>query len=112
AVPLLGLSTRHPSIHEMRAIQLVDSSFRAPHLPDEAENKKGPPPQSGSKAISGASNRYLLCKRAMLAVRLVALAIKIDTLGFELPIRKSWKPSNVDCGRALERLKAFRCACR
>jgi hypothetical protein len=36
AVPLLGLSTRHPSIHEMRATQLVDSSFRAPHLPDAA----------------------------------------------------------------------------
>src|SRR2546421_12575823 len=36
AVPLLGLSTRHPSIHEMRAIQLVDSSFRAPYLPDAA----------------------------------------------------------------------------
>jgi hypothetical protein len=36
AVPLLGLSTRHPSIHEMRAIQLVDSRFRAPYLPDAA----------------------------------------------------------------------------
>jgi hypothetical protein len=36
AVPLLGLSTRHPFIHEMRATQLVDSSFRAPHLPDAA----------------------------------------------------------------------------
>jgi hypothetical protein len=36
AVPLLGLSTRHPSIHEMRATQLLDSSFRAPHLPDDA----------------------------------------------------------------------------
>jgi hypothetical protein len=33
AVPLLGLSTHHPSIHEMRATRLVDSSFRAPHLP-------------------------------------------------------------------------------
>src|SRR6266566_440947 len=32
AVPLLGLSTRHTSIHEMHAIQLVDSSSRAPHL--------------------------------------------------------------------------------
>jgi hypothetical protein len=29
AVPLLGLSTRDPSIHEMRATRLVDSSFRA-----------------------------------------------------------------------------------
>ena len=36
AVPLLGLSTRHPSIHVMRATQLVDSSFRAPHFPDAA----------------------------------------------------------------------------
>jgi hypothetical protein len=35
-VPLLGLWTRHPSIHEMRATRLVDSSFRAPHLPDDA----------------------------------------------------------------------------
>jgi hypothetical protein len=26
-VPLLGLSTRDPSIHEMRATRLVDSSF-------------------------------------------------------------------------------------
>jgi hypothetical protein len=34
-VPLLGLSTRHPSIHEMRATRLVDSSFRAPRLPDD-----------------------------------------------------------------------------
>jgi hypothetical protein len=32
AVPLLGLSTRHPSIHEMHATQLVDSSSRTPHL--------------------------------------------------------------------------------
>jgi hypothetical protein len=30
------LSTRHPSIHEMRATRLVDSSFCAPHLPDAA----------------------------------------------------------------------------
>ena len=29
AVPLLGLSTRDPSIDEMRATRLVDSSFRA-----------------------------------------------------------------------------------
>src|SRR5262245_38278382 len=36
AVPLLGLSTRHPSIHEMRATHLVDSSFRVPYLPDAA----------------------------------------------------------------------------
>jgi hypothetical protein len=36
AVRLLGLSTCHPSIHEMRATQLVDSSFRAPHPPDAA----------------------------------------------------------------------------
>jgi hypothetical protein len=36
AVPLLGLSTRDPSIHEMRATRLVDSSFGAPHLPDAA----------------------------------------------------------------------------
>jgi hypothetical protein len=36
AVPLLGLSTRHPSIHEMRVTQLVDSISRAPHLPDAA----------------------------------------------------------------------------
>jgi hypothetical protein len=36
AVPLLGLSTGHPSIHEIRATRLVDSSFRAPHLPDAA----------------------------------------------------------------------------
>jgi hypothetical protein len=36
AIPLLGFSTRHPSIHEMRATRLVDSSFRAPHLPDAA----------------------------------------------------------------------------
>jgi len=36
AVPLLGLSTRYPSIHEMRVARLVDSSFRAPHLPDAA----------------------------------------------------------------------------
>jgi hypothetical protein len=36
AVPLLGLSTHHPSIREMRATQLVDSTFRAPHLPDAA----------------------------------------------------------------------------
>jgi hypothetical protein len=36
--PLLGLSTRHPSIHEMRATRLVDSSFRAPHLADDAGN--------------------------------------------------------------------------
>jgi hypothetical protein len=36
AIPLLGLSPRHPSIHEMRATRLVDSSFRAPHLPDAA----------------------------------------------------------------------------
>jgi len=36
AVPLLGLSTRHPSIHEMRVTQLVDSIFRAPHFPDAA----------------------------------------------------------------------------
>jgi hypothetical protein len=36
AVPVLGLSTRHPSIHEMRAIRLVVSGFRAPHLPDAA----------------------------------------------------------------------------
>jgi predicted deacylase len=35
-VPHLGLSTRHPSIHEMHATRLVDSSFRAPHLPDDA----------------------------------------------------------------------------
>jgi len=35
-VPLLGLSTRHTSIHEMHATQLVDSSFRAPYLPDAA----------------------------------------------------------------------------
>jgi hypothetical protein len=33
---LPGLSTRHPSIHETRVIRLVDSSFRAPHLPDAA----------------------------------------------------------------------------
>jgi hypothetical protein len=36
AVPLLGLSTRHPSIHEMRVTQLVDSVSRAPHFPDAA----------------------------------------------------------------------------
>jgi hypothetical protein len=30
------LSRHHPSIHEMRATQLVDSTFRAPHLPDAA----------------------------------------------------------------------------
>lgn len=36
AVPLLGLSTRDPSIHEMRATRLVDSNLRAPHLPDAA----------------------------------------------------------------------------
>ena len=36
AVPLLGLSTRHPSIHVMRATRLVDSSFRALHFPDAA----------------------------------------------------------------------------
>jgi len=36
AVPLLGLSTRHPSIHEMRVTQLVDSISRAPHFPDAA----------------------------------------------------------------------------
>src|SRR4029453_10428155 len=36
AVPLLGLSTCHPSIHEMPATLLVDSSFRAPHLTDAA----------------------------------------------------------------------------
>ena len=36
AVPVLGLSPRHPSIHEMGATLLVDSSFRAPHLPDAA----------------------------------------------------------------------------
>ena len=35
-VPLLGLPTRHPSIHAMRATRVVDSSFRAPHLPDDA----------------------------------------------------------------------------
>jgi hypothetical protein len=34
AVPLLGLSPRHPSIHGMRTTGLVDSSFRAPHLPE------------------------------------------------------------------------------
>jgi hypothetical protein len=39
AVPLLGLSTRHASIHEMRATRLVDSSFRAPHFPDAAETR-------------------------------------------------------------------------
>jgi hypothetical protein len=39
AVPLLGLSTRHPSINEMRFTRLVDSSFRAPHLPDAAERR-------------------------------------------------------------------------
>jgi hypothetical protein len=36
AVPFRGLSTRHPSIHEIRATQLVDSSFRPAHLPDAA----------------------------------------------------------------------------
>ena len=38
AVPLLGLSTRHPSIHEMRVTRLVDSSFRAPHLRTRRRN--------------------------------------------------------------------------
>src|SRR5262249_24934347 len=32
----LGLPTRYPSIHVMRATQLVDSSFRAPYFPDAA----------------------------------------------------------------------------
>jgi len=36
AVPLLGLSTRYPSIHEMRVTQLLDSISRAPHFPDAA----------------------------------------------------------------------------
>ena len=36
AVPRLGLSIRHLSTREMRATQLVDSSFRASHLPDAA----------------------------------------------------------------------------
>jgi hypothetical protein len=36
AVPLLGLSTRHPSIHEMRETQMVDSISHAPHFPDAA----------------------------------------------------------------------------
>jgi hypothetical protein len=38
AVPLLGLSTHNPSIHQMRATRLVDSSFRAPHLPRRRRN--------------------------------------------------------------------------
>jgi hypothetical protein len=38
AVPLLGLSTRHPSIYEMRVTQLVDSISRAPHLPGRRRN--------------------------------------------------------------------------
>ena len=36
AVPLLRLLTRHPSIHEMRVTQLVDSISRAPQFPDAA----------------------------------------------------------------------------
>src|SRR5215831_17918773 len=36
AVPLLGLSTRHISMHEMHATQLVDSSSRTPYFPDAA----------------------------------------------------------------------------
>jgi hypothetical protein len=39
AVPFLGLSTRHPSINEMRSTRLVNSSFRGPHLPDAAERR-------------------------------------------------------------------------
>jgi hypothetical protein len=35
-VPVLGLSTSDPSIHEMHATRLVDSSFPAPHFPDAA----------------------------------------------------------------------------
>jgi hypothetical protein len=36
AVPLLGLSTRDPCIHQMHATPPLDSSFRAPHFPDAA----------------------------------------------------------------------------
>jgi hypothetical protein len=39
AVPLLGLSTRDPSIHEMRTTRLMDSSFRPPHLADAARTR-------------------------------------------------------------------------
>jgi hypothetical protein len=39
AVPLLGLSTRHPSIDEMHATRLMDSNFRAViRVCDEAGN--------------------------------------------------------------------------
>src|SRR5215468_3158559 len=44
AVPLLGLSTRHPSIDEMRATPLADSCFRTPHLPDAVGVKDCPYP--------------------------------------------------------------------
>jgi hypothetical protein len=37
AVPLLGFSTRHPSIHEMRATRMVDSSFSLHTFPTPPE---------------------------------------------------------------------------
>jgi hypothetical protein len=39
AVPLLGLLTHHPSVHEIHATRLVDSSFRASHVPDAARTR-------------------------------------------------------------------------